>query len=586
MQKIDELGLIRNKYDQCVPELYSEKHIISMKLTFLDPFQTLRSFNTSHQESVLWYTEHSVFNRYHKMNHSIIQQSLRIGQEILNQRTSQSRKANGQFLTPEALARFMADQLGDIHSGEHILDPAMGSGTLLCAIIERLIEDSNPIEISIDGFELDEELYIVACSVLKQAVNQAAEHNIKIHLRLFNSDFVLNGVLFLRPSLLETPVGEKSYQHIIANPPYFKINGDDRRRQVAEDLLSGHTNIYTLFMGLATRMIDGGRACFVVPRSFCSGAYFNHFRREFIHQVAIQHIHVFEARNEAFSQDDVLQENLVITFAAQDESTNDTHIEISSSDSLETLADGISSRQITKEKFLSPLGLFRLPTSDLDEIILDVVDSWKDTLHSQGLEISTGPVVAFRAKQYLQDDQNTPSSVPLLWMQHIKQQEVIWPLNGSFHKPQYIESEPSLMVKNKNYVLLRRFSAKEEARRLVAAPYLAEDYPYSQLGLENHLNYIYGQKRELTTEEAIGLSGLLNSGLIDRYFRISNGNTQVNATELRALPIPNLSIITAIGKAIINETHEADLDAIVVQVLQTFMLIPNDFPILRETRVI
>jgi adenine-specific DNA-methyltransferase len=136
------------------------------------------------------------------------------------------------------------------------------------------------------------------------------------------------------------------------------------------------------------------------------------------------------------------------------------------------------------------------------------------------------------------------------------------------------------MVKNANYVLLRRFSAKEEAQRLVAAPYLAKDYPYSQLGLESHLNYIYGQKRELTTEETIGLSGLLNSGLIDRYFWISNGNTQVNASELRALPIPSLAVITAIGKAIIKQSDEADLDAIVIQTLQTYMLIPFDFPIL------
>lgn len=520
------------------------------------------------------------------MMYSLIQQSLDIGQKILNKRTSKSRKTNGQFLTPETLARFMADQLGDIHSGDHILDPAMGSGTLLCAVIDRLIEVGEPIEVYFDGFELDEELYNSASVLLKQAVNQAAEHNIKIYLRLFNTDFVLNGVQFLRPSLLEAPVGEKHYHHILANPPYFKINGDDNRRKVAEELLGGHTNIYTLFMGLAARMLNGGRACFVVPRSFCSGTYFKQFRREFIEKTTIQHIHLFEARDEAFSQDDVLQENLVITFASKNEANDDTPIEISTCDSVETLADGVSSRQITKEQFLSPLGLFRLPTSDLDEIILDVVDNWTETLHSQGLEISTGPVVAFRAKQYLQDKQNTPSSVPLLWMQHIKPQEVTWPLNGNFRKPQFIESEPSLMVKNVNYVLLRRFSAKEEARRLVAAPYLAEDYPYSHLGLENHLNYIYGQKRELTSEETIGLSGLLNSGLIDRYFRISNGNTQVNATELRALPIPSLSVISAIGKAIIKESDTLDIDAIVIQTLQTYMLIPNDFPILRETRAI
>ena len=89
----------------------------------------------------------------------------------------------------------------------------------------------------------------------------------------------------------------------------------------------------------------------------------------------------------------------------------------------------------------------------------------------------------------------------------------------------------------------------------------------------------------MTVEETIGLSGLLNSGLVDRYFRISNGNTQVNASEVKSLPIPNLAVITAIGKAIIGEQQPTNLDAIVVQVLQTYMLVPNDFPILRETRM-
>ena len=519
------------------------------------------------------------------MTYSLIQESLDIGQEILNNRTIQSRKANGQFLTPRVLAQFMADQLGDLHSGQHVLDPAMGSGTLLCAVIERLIEQGEPMEVYLDGFELDKELYISATILLNQAAKQASEYNIKIYLRLFNTDFVLNGVQFLRPSLLEAPVGEKKYHHILANPPYFKMNSADIRRKAVANLLGGHTNIYALFMGLCVRMLNGGRACFVVPRSFCSGTYFKQFRCEFIEQARIHQVHLFEARDETFSQDAVLQENLVITFVPQDRNCVDYPIEISSSESLKTLNDGSASRQITKRQFLSPLGLFRLPTSDLDEKILDIVDRWQETLGSQGLEISTGPVVAFRATQYLRDKQHTSFSVPLLWMQHIKPQEVTWPLDDKFRKQQYIESKPSLMVKNANYVLLRRFSTKEETRRLVAAPYIAEDYPYLQIGLENHLNYIYGQKRELTVEETIGLSGLLNSGLVDRYFRISNGNTQVNASEVKSLPIPNLAVITAIGKAIIGEQQPTNLDAIVVQVLQTYMLVPNDFPILRETRM-
>lgn len=520
------------------------------------------------------------------MVYSFTQQSLSRGQKILNQRTNQSRKTNGQFLTPPTLAGMMASQLGDIGSGASILDPAMGSGTLLCAVIERLIEVNKPLDITIDGFELDEELYTVAQAVLMQAVHQAAQQGIKIQLRLYNTDFILNGIRLLRPMFIDEPVGERYYTHIIANPPYFKIGKDDNRRKVTEELLGGHTNMYTLFMELSARMIKGGHACFVVPRSFCSGAYFQQFRREFIKQVTIQHIHLFDARNEVFSQDDVLQENLVITFTSQDNHVDDETIGLTTGNSLEIQTGEMPIRYIMKHQFLSSNGLFRLPMSEMDDMILDVVDSWTETLHTQGLDISTGRVVPFRAKAYLRNSQEGISQVPLLWMQHIRPQAVIFPLNGHFHKPQYIECEPSLMVENKNYVLLRRFSTKEEERRLVAAPYLAEKYPYSQLGLENHLNYIYGRNHHLTTEETIGLSALLNSGLIDRYFRISNGNTQVNATELRALPIPSLAVIADIGRAVITEKSYIDLDAIVTQVLLTYRLIPTHLPILRETRTI
>ncbi len=518
--------------------------------------------------------------------YSFTQQSLNSGQQILNQRTNQSRKTNGQFLTPPTLARLMANQLGEIKSGASILDPAMGSGALLCAVIERLIEAGEPLDITIHGFELDEELYTVAQSVLMPAINHASKHGINIQLHLHHADFILNGIQFLRPMLMGEPVGERYYTHIIANPPYFKIGRDDNWRKATELLLGGHTNMYTLFMGLSARMIKGGNACFIVPRSFCSGAYFEQFRREFLNCVTIQHIHLFEARDEVFSQDDVLQENLVITFTSRENRLDDETIGLSSGNSLEIPIDKKTIRHITKKQFLSPSGLFRLPMTEIDDMILDVVDSWTETLHTQGLEISTGRVVAFRATDYLINRQENASQVPLLWMQHIRPQAVIFPLNGRFHKPQYIESEPSLVVENKNYVLLRRFSTKEEARRIVAAPYLAEKYPYSQVGLENHLNYIYGQNRDLTTEETIGLSALLNCSVIDRYFRISNGNTQVNATELRALPIPSLVVIADIGRAVIQEKSGMDIDAIVLDVLLTAMLIPSDFPILSKTKVI
>ena len=134
-------------------------------------------------------------------------------------------------------------------------------------------------------------------------------------------------------------------------------------------------------------------------------------------------------------------------------------------------------------------------------------------------------------------------------MNHVHRMRVSWPLGR--HKPEYMKHVMAaypLFVPNRNYVLLRRFSAKEEERRLVAAPYLARTGRANMLGLENHLNYIYRPGGTLTEDETFGLAALFSSALLDGYFRTSNGNTQVSATELRTMPLPALEIITALGR--------------------------------------
>jgi adenine-specific DNA-methyltransferase len=68
------------------------------------------------------------------------------------------------------------------------------------------------------------------------------------------------------------------------------------------------------------------------------------------------------------------------------------------------------------------------------------------------------------------------------------------------------------------------------------------------LALENHLNYVYHADRELTVDEVYGLTALFNSALLDRYFRLISGNTQVNATEIRSIRFPNLGRVAMIGQ--------------------------------------
>ncbi len=78
------------------------------------------------------------------------------------------------------------------------------------------------------------------------------------------------------------------------------------------------------------------------------------------------------------------------------------------------------------------------------------------------------------------------------------------------------------------------------------------------IALENHLNYLYRPGGTLSYEEAVGLAAFLNSSLVDRYFRIMSGNTQVSATELRNLPLPSQEYVVRIGEQIISVQGEQD----------------------------
>ena len=154
-------------------------------------------------------------------------------------------------------------------------------------------------------------------------------------------------------------------------------------------------------------------------------------------------------------------------------------------------------------------------------------------------------------------------------MQNVRAMQVTWP-HSARNKAQYVarlEETRSILVDTRNYVLLRRFSAKEQSRRLIAAPLLAKDWKSPLVGLENHLNYVYRRGGDLSEFEAYGLAALFNSLLIDIYFRTSNGNTQVSATEIRSLPLPDMEIIVEIGRrCLARNPSEIEVDQIVSEV--------------------
>ncbi|HEV7221965.1 MAG TPA: hypothetical protein VGN42_04640, partial [Pirellulales bacterium] len=158
--------------------------------------------------------------------------------------------------------------------------------------------------------------------------------------------------------------------------------------------------------------------------------------------------------------------------------------------------------------------------------------------------------------------ERTKNTAPLLWMHNVRPFTTRFPRNNG--KPTHIlvnAQSQRLLLPAKRYVLLKRFTSKEERRRLVAGIMEAEDSYSSFVGLENHLNYVYRRGAELSKHEAFGIAAFFNSALVDRYFRAVSGSTQVNASEIRAMPVPELDVVRQIGQAV-ERIQAADFVAI------------------------
>ena len=108
---------------------------------------------------------------------------------------------------------------------------------------------------------------------------------------------------------------------------------------------------------------------------------------------------------------------------------------------------------------------------------------------------------------------------------------------------------------NTNYLFIRRFTAKEEKRRLQCGIYLAEQFPqYQTISTQNKINFIDNADHTLSKDVVYGLYVLFNSTLYDVYYRVLNGSTQVNATEINHMPVPAISIIEELGRALLKQS--------------------------------
>ena len=401
------------------------------------------------------------------------------------------------------------------------------------------------------------------------------EQGINIKIKLFTEDFILhNSACFNETGdLFSKPV--EQFDIVISNPPYFKLSIEDKRSKVAKVVVNGHPNIYAIFMALSAKLLKAnGELIFITPRSYAAGGYFKIFREYFFNLIDLDKVHLFVSRKDTFSRDKVLQETVIIKGTKRLKPK--PQVIISSSSGLNDLKKPLI-KTFPKKDIMdlnSREKILFLPTTDYDEAVLEIFKNWSGNLAKYNIKISTGPVVAFRARDYLRENPETCTmqSAPLFWLHNVKQMILDWPLVNP-GKEQYINIEEKsmpLLIQNKNYILLRRFSSKDDKNRLIAAPYFCNFIKADFIGVENKVNYIYRPKGHLDRNEVIGLCALLNSRLFDAYFRIFNGNVNVSATELREMSLPPLETIREIGDTIIlsNDFSIENTNRFVIEYLE------------------
>jgi len=492
----------------------------------------------------------------------MLNHALELQHRFENSVTGKHRKERAQVFTPPEVARFMAGLFGTIRSQYVLLDPGAGVGMLTAAFCERVGKLRSPRAVTAHVFENDLQL----TPFLKQNLDNckrvlsAAGHAFSYVLHA--EDFIpatcqgLNG-----RRLFDEPSFSVECDGVIMNPPYFKLRKDSLHARLMEKIVHGQPNIYAFFMALAAGLLkQNGELVAITPRSFCNGLYFRGFRRWYFEQVALDHIHIFESRTETFKHANVLQES-IITKVHRRGAPGPT-ITVTTSFGAE-VTNGLQRAEVPASDIIDNSSgdyLVRIPQGEDEREIMRLVESLPLRFCETGLRISTGPVVLFRATGYLLAGTNDKTAVPLLHPHNVKPFATRWPLarNGKHKAFKCCEDSLRLLVPTRNYVLIKRFSSKEERRRLTASCLLKADFPFPYLGIENHVNYVYHADRGLVEDEVYGIAALFNSNLIDRYFRTISGNTQVNATEIQGMKFPDLRTLARIGRQVRRNTAEAE----------------------------
>lgn len=456
----------------------------------------------------------------------------------------------GQFLTPPHVADLMAAMFNLQASHIRLLDAGAGMGILSAAFVRRQLQKRVPPKrIEVTAYELDPAL-IEGLEETYEACHSACQER-RVHFSgtVHHADFIAEAAEMLRGDFFSK--APQVFDAAIVNPPYGKLPTASEGYRLLHAVGAETTNLYTAFLSLIIGLLrPDGEMVAITPRSFCNGLYFKSFRHRLLKETSVGRIHIFRSRTSAFKHDKVLQENVILHTVKNTRQSPSIRVSQSSG----RADDAVDSRNFPASEIVSPTdaeAFIHIPTSEQHLLARGQVSRLEASLEQLELTVSTGRVVDFRAREHIRQ-QAEAGTCPLVYPCHFNGLFVTWPAVRG-RKPNAIrdaDETRSLVIPAGVYVLTKRFTSKEERRRVVACIYDPSRIEASRVGFENHLNYVHADGKGLDMLLAKGLWAYLNSSALDQYFRQFNGHTQVNATDLRNVRFPTARQLRAIGSQI------------------------------------
>ncbi|MDQ3648644.1 MAG: Eco57I restriction-modification methylase domain-containing protein [Actinomycetota bacterium] len=457
------------------------------------------------------------------------------------------RSARGQFFTPASVASFLAGLIDLPAQGRFtVLDPGAGVGSLSAAVAARAIEERSTCEITLVAVESDPALLDALSKTMRDCERAAKRAGVCLRAEVLSEDFLAWASAALSGSIWAEL---QQFDACILNPPYRKVNVGSADRLASERIGLRVTNLYTAFLGASAALLGpGGQLSAITPRSFANGPYFRPFREFFLSRMALERLHVYDERGTVFAGADVLQENVVLR-AVRDGERHAVTLSISNSHEDEPVARAVPYSAVVHPG--DPQRFIHIPVEEEATVVASRIAALPAGLADLGLRVSTGRVVDFRARDHLVHEPD-PECAPLIYPSHVRGGRVEWPFMAG-RKPNslaIVAETARLLLPTGDYVLVKRFSSKEERRRVTASWFQPDDVPGPVVAFENHLNVFHRDGEGIESALAAGLAVFLNTSTVDRYVRQFSGHTQINATDLRLLRYPDEETLLRVGASV------------------------------------